>query len=386
MLIQKESNKSNYSEIDSEYNKNIEFREIEGPLGSSIASFFVVDRSIVFLIILKNYSTTNFAENIDFGILSTNRNFVSSYHHTFELLWNQTDLYEHILQKNLQLERKNQEMIDLYSDLRLSFESLAETNKNLRSANQEIERQKNKQIEFFNMAAHELRNPAQSILGYFEMLKNFPDKFPVYIGPLDRNLNRLYRLTEDLFYIAKIESNNLKLDKINFDIIQLVNEILTDFINGSKSKNNNNNFQLLYYNNDKYHIYNKNKINKNKKIKKEELYVNADRIRIQQVLYNLLNNANNFTQNGRIITKIKKQESDNKVLISIHDNGNGIDPEILPRLFTKFITTSKYDDGTGLGLYISKNIIEEHGGKIWGRNNINSKTKGAEFGFLLPLE
>ena len=83
--------------------------------------------------------------------------------------------------------------------------------------------------------------------------------------------------------------------------------------------------------------------------------------------------------------KIKKQESNNQVLISIHDNGTGIDPEILPRLFTKFMTTSKKEGGNGLGLYISKNIIEQHGGKIWGRNNLSRKTKGAEFGFLLPL-
>ncbi|HJT83803.1 MAG TPA: HAMP domain-containing sensor histidine kinase, partial [Nitrososphaeraceae archaeon] len=151
-------------------------------------------------------------------------------------------------------------------------------------------------------------------------------------------------------------------------------------------KSNNNNFKLYLYNNDyDYYIYTKNKINKNEKIKKEgkELYVNADRMRIQQVLYNLLNNANRFTQNGHITVKIKKQESDNTVSISINDNGKGIDPEILPRLFTKFMTNG-YDGGTGLGLYISKNIIEKHGGKIWGRNNLNSK-KGTEFGFLLPL-
>jgi len=286
----------------------------------------------------------------------------------------------------LQLERKNEETIDLYSDLSISFQSLVEINQQLRSANQEVERQKNKQIKFFNMAAHEIRTPVQSILGYFEMIKGCPENLLKYIEPLDRNLNRLYKLTEDMLYIAKIDNNNLKLDKSNFDIIHLIIEILTDF-KESKSKNNNNNLKLLLsYEDDDYYIYNKNKINKNKKNKKKkgkELYVNADRVRIQQVLYNLLNNANKFTQNGHIIVKIKKQESDNKVSISIHDNGKGIDPEILPRLFTKFMTT-EYNGGTGLGLYISKNIIEKHGGKRWGRNNLNSK-KGAEFGFLLSL-
>jgi signal transduction histidine kinase len=175
----------------------------------------------------------------------------------------------------------------------------------------------------------------------------------------------------------------------NFDIIQLVNETLTDFISEPDSKNNNNDFKLLLcYNDYDYHIHNKDKINNNNKLDKKgkQLFVNADRDRIQQVLYNLLNNSNRFTENGNIIIKIRKQESDNdEISVSIQDNGKGIDPEILPRLFTKFTSTSKYEGGTGLGLYISKKIIEEHGGKIWGRNNPNGMGQGAEFGFLLPL-
>ncbi|HLN35251.1 MAG TPA: HAMP domain-containing sensor histidine kinase [Nitrososphaeraceae archaeon] len=389
VLIQKtESNKSINPEIDNKYNKSIEVKVIEGIPTSSAASFFVVDRSLVFIVILKDNISNNFSQNIDSAILTTRSYIVSSYHYIFNLLWHQTDLHQHIQEKNLQLERKNEELIDLYSDLRISFEALAKTNKNLQSANKEIEIQKNKQIEFFNMAAHELRTPTQSILGYIEMIKNFPHNLPKYLEPLDRNLNRLYRLTEDLFYIAKIESDNLNLDKRNFDIIQLVNETLTDFIN--ESKNNNNDFKLLLsYNDYDHHIHYKDKINDNNKIEKKgkQLFVNADRDRIQQVLYNLLNNSNRFTENGNINIKIRKQESDNddKISVTIQDNGKGIDPEILPKLFTKFTSTSKYEGGTGLGLYISKKIIEEHGGKIWGRNKPKDIGQGAEFGFLLPL-
>jgi signal transduction histidine kinase len=212
MLIQKtESNKSINPEIDNKYNKSIEVRVIEGIPTSSAASFFVVDRSLVFIVILKNNISNNFSENIDSAILTTKSYIVSSYHYIFDLLWHQTDLHQHIQEKNLQLERKNEELIDLYSDLHMSFEALAKTNKNLQSAYKEIEIQKNKQIEFFNMAAHELRTPTQSIIGYIEMIKNFPHNLPKYLEPLDRNLNRLYRLTEDLFYIAKIESDNLNL-------------------------------------------------------------------------------------------------------------------------------------------------------------------------------
>ena len=154
------------------------------------------------------------------------------------------------------------------------------------------------------------------------------------------------------------------------------------------NKNNNNDFKLLLCNNDYDYIKKRHKIKKHNKMEKKgkQLFVNADRDRIQQVLYNLLNNSNRFTENGNIIIKIRKQESDNdEILVTIQDNGKGIDPEILPRLFTKFTSTSKYEGGTGLGLYISKKIIEEHGGKIWGRNNYKGMGQGTEFGFSLRL-
>ena len=109
----------------------------------------------------------------------------------------------------------------------------------------------------------------------------------------------------------------------------------------------------------------------------------TDRYRITQVISNLIDNAIKFTkeeEGGTVSVNIKKKESDGWVIVSVKDNGIGIDPEIMPRLFTKF--TSKSFKGTGLGLFISKNIIEAHGGKIWAENNIDGK--GATFSFSLP--
>jgi signal transduction histidine kinase len=122
--------------------------------------------------------------------------------------------------------------------------------------------------------------------------------------------------------------------------------------------------------------------------KEEDVSVQADKARIGQVIYNLLNNAMMFTQEGSIsINVVKKGNEDRKgnrqqeeVIVSIKDTGVGIAPEIMPRLFTKFATKSK--KGTGLGLYISKSIIETHGGKIWAENNPNGE--GATFSFSLP--
>ena len=226
------------------------------------------------------------------------------------------------------------------------------------------------QREFINIAAHELRTPTQSIVGYMELIKMRPKNFEKYLGPLDRNSERLYRLTEHLLEIARIESNTLKLEKEQFDLYDLIEETINDFRTKSRNKNNND-FRLV-------HIGNNNDC---KRDERNQVFLYADKNRIQEVLSNLLSNAYKFTEKGTITTEIKNCPND-QVIISIQDNGRGIDPTIVPRLFKKFVTKS--EKGTGLGLYISKNIVEAHGGKIWGENNENGK--GANFMFTLPLE
>jgi two-component system sensor histidine kinase VicK len=114
---------------------------------------------------------------------------------------------------------------------------------------------------------------------------------------------------------------------------------------------------------------------------KQDVFVEADKVRINEVISNLLKNAIQFTKEGTITIAAAEKMNYNEVLISIKDTGTGIDPEIMPRLFTKFI--SKSVAGTGLGLFISKSIIEAHGGKIWAENNADGK--GATFAFSLPL-
>ena len=123
---------------------------------------------------------------------------------------------------------------------------------------------------------------------------------------------------------------------------------------------------------------------------KEPIMVFADKERIYQVISNLIKNALKFIppNDGKIeitLEKVNEEEDDTKkeyAFVKIKDNGKGIDKEVLPRLFEKF--TTKSETGTGLGLYIAKNIVEAHGGKIWGKNN-NNNGDGAEFGFIIPL-
>ncbi len=184
--------------------------------------------------------------------------------------------------------------------------------------------------------------------------------------PLERNSQRLYRLIEDILDIARIESNNLKLKKERFEITNLIKETIDDFTN-KYTNTQKNDFEIID-NNEKNNLQNK------------EIFVKADKVRIQQVILNLLSNAYKFTENGKIIIKIKKQG--NQINIKAQDNGQGIYYDILPRLFEKFSTKSEV--GTGLGLYISKNIVEAHGGSIKGYNN--SDGKDATFEFILPIE
>jgi signal transduction histidine kinase len=216
------------------------------------------------------------------------------------------------------------------------------------------------QREFINIASHEMKTPAQAILGFSELLEQYPEKNPEMIASLKRNAIRLQRLTNDILEVSRIESQTLKLNKEKVNI----NEKIRNVINDVKGQ-----------------IHNPDKLNIVFAQTKPPVYVHADKTRLYQVIGNLLSNALKFTKEGAIYIMAKVECNDEEVIISIKDNGPGIHPEILPRLFTKF--ASKSDIGTGLGLYISKNIVEAHGGRIWAQNNPDGK--GAIFTFTLPL-
>jgi signal transduction histidine kinase len=114
---------------------------------------------------------------------------------------------------------------------------------------------------------------------------------------------------------------------------------------------------------------------------KEDMFIEADKGRINQVISNLVSNALKFTNEGTVSIIAAVVQINNEIVVSISDTGLGIDSEILPRLFIKFATKST--TGTGLGLFIPKSIIDAHGGRIWGKNNY-PEGKGATFGFSLP--
>jgi signal transduction histidine kinase len=246
-----------------------------------------------------------------------------------------------------------------------SNRQLVLTNEKLESANEQLKVHANMQNEFINIAAHELRTPIQPILGLIETLKSEikDNEQLALINVISRNAKRLRRLTENILDVTRIESKSLKLHKEQFNL----NDVIVNTINYITANK--------YFNNKKDDI----KILYDSDI---DISLKADKERLSQVIFNLLSNAIKFTngEGGKI--SVIAEKKDNQLIVSIKDRGTGIDPEILPRLFTKFATKSF--EGTGLGLFISKSIIEAHGGKIWAENNSNGK--GATFSFSLPIK
>jgi len=226
------------------------------------------------------------------------------------------------------------------------------------------------QKEFIDIAAHEFRTPIQSVLGYSEMIHANLKNFDQYFEKIIRNAKRLEKLTEDVLDVSRIEGKNLQLSKSYFDLNQTIKQVIEDHQKEALNKE----VQIIF---------------DSKKNIPATVY--ADEARLQQVIDNLLSNAINFTQNGTITitayraqvdTKGEMDESDREsTVVEIRDTGTGINSEMLPRLFDKFATRSM--SGTGLGLYISKSIVDSHDGKIWAYNNKDGK--GATFTFTLPV-
>ena len=246
--------------------------------------------------------------------------------------------------------------------------SLMKSNELLEEANEQLKVHDKMQKEFINIAAHELKTPIMPILGEVEIIEEDLDPKTKtvkveeeQIQLIIRNAKRLDRLASDILDVTKIESNSLKLEKTYFNLNDILSNSIRDIQNQVSSEDvGTKNIKIFY--------------------EPVDIKVSGDKERINQVVSNLLSNALKFTDEGFI--KIKMENTNNSVIISVEDTGSGIHPEIFPRLFCKFATKS--DKGTGLGLYISKNIIDAHGGRIWAQNNRSGI--GATFFFSLPLD
>ena len=251
--------------------------------------------------------------------------------------------------------------------LRESNDRLRESNEMLTIQYEKVKESEKMKSEFINIAAHELRTPIQPILGLTDIIysKIKDEELHELLDIIMRNAKRLKRLTDNLLDITKIEGRSLMLNKEKFNLNILISEVLKDYVNKQKNQPK---LEIVY---DFKH--------------KEDIIVEADRDRLSQVIHNLLDNALKFTTHDRqmIFVIIDKKKDGKEIIVSVKDTGEGISDKILSKLFTKF-ATSDPTTGTGLGLYICKNIIEAHGGRISAVNN--SDGKGATFRFTLPIQ
>jgi signal transduction histidine kinase len=233
------------------------------------------------------------------------------------------------------------------------------------------------QQDFINIAAHELRTPIQPILGLSEValskiVKTGDTELIQLLNIIYRNAKRLQQLTEDILDVTKIESHQpLILNKQPVNLEELIAKTINDIARNRELFNSNyRDIKLLKTVHPSVST---------------DTVVLADKRRITQVIYNLISNAIKFTdEEDTISISINTTTGDQKekfVLITVKDTGEGINPDIMPRLFTKF--ASKSYAGTGLGLFICKSIIEAHKGRIWAENNADGR--GATFCFSLPI-
>ena len=269
-------------------------------------------------------------------IYSNSKKGVNSFKTFFDLLWKQTELYEQIKESNKQLTLVN--------------EQLKVTDK--------------MQKEFINIASHEMKTPTQGDLVLSGLLQSHPEKREEMIQRICSNATRLQRLTNDILDVTRIESDTLRLNKEQFNLNDIISNVLQDYDNELREVNRRN-VKLLH------------------EPDEDIILVEADKARLTQVMSNLLSNAIKFTKEGTILVATKKKE-DKQITVSVKDNGKGINSEIFPRLFSKFATRS--DTGTGLGLFISKSIVQAHNGNMWAYNNSDTSTgigKGATFYFTI---
>ncbi len=308
--------------------RRIDIRNIQRPLQTWV-SILVVDRMLSLAVELRDDTKEASHDAIGLATYSNSKSTVLSYASIFESLWMQSELYE-----------------------------------KLESANEQLKVHDKIQREFINIAAHELRSPIQPILGLTEILRSRinDNEGRELMDVVVRNAKRLQHLTENILDVTKIESQSLQLNR---DMCRL-NDIITIAIQDCKNQIDNLKLKLLYEPGN----------NTN------NTFIFADKARLYQVISNLLNNAIKFTKNegGCILITTEGPDSKDQIVFSMKDSGEGINPEVSPKLFSKFSTKST--TGTGLGLFISKSIIEAHGGRIWASNNTDGN--GATFAFSLP--
>lgn len=315
--------------------KNFRLKLLNSKLYTEIG-FLIIDREKSLLIESRGNASNSTLQSIGLSSFSNSIRISSSYASIFEAIWNQAELYDKLrLQDRLQKE-------------------------------------------FINIAAHELRNPVQSLLGYSDILMNSKgniESWNSFIVTINHSTKRLAKLIDKVLDVTQLENELLILNKEIFDLENLVKEIVKEY-NNTIHLLNKVQLEIIF-------ITGSDQCNNPGIDYKRSKLVYADRLRIIQVVMNILENAVEFTTAGKIFVNLSENNKSREINLTIKDSGSGIDPKILPRLFTKFASKSR--KGTGLGLYICKKIMEAHDGKIWAENYYSDFTKHEVAGSIFTI-
>lgn len=233
--------------------------------------------------------------------------------------------------------------------------------RSLQNANKKLERMNVLKDNFINIASHELKSPLHPIYGFVELARNGDIGSEEALAGISKQARQLEEVANRILDVSRIDNGILYLSYEKFSLSDLLIEISSSY-----------------------------RLNLDKKITIETVLekgidIEADRVRIGQVIRNLINNALKFTERGNIKIIMQSNIQKNFVEVTISDSGPGIHQDILPNLFNKFITKgpkSESWNGNGLGLYLSREIINAHGGHIFAHNN---KDVGATFKFTIPI-
>jgi len=314
----------------------INIRRIESSAGSKF-KLLIIDRKISLVIETNDDSRSEFLDAVGLATISNSNPTVQPYVAIFEGFWKEIELYE---------KARNAERV---------------------------------KDEFVNIAAHELRTPIMPIIAGIELFKNelseleknvplnpkMKEDIDSIFSMMLRNSTRLLQLSEDILQVSKIESGAFTLHIERVDFNSLIKQILNDI--------------------KKKYLARKEKVrfvvdSRLSSKPDHQFILFCDKLKITQALLNLIDNAIKFTEEGTI--SLSAILEDNHILVQVRDSGIGVDPTIKNQLFEKFVTKS--EEGTGLGLYITRKIVEAHGGLIWLENNIDEN--GATFSFTLPID
>jgi two-component system, OmpR family, sensor histidine kinase VicK len=354
------------------YNSNIRTKTLVIDKKESLA--MEIKEDVVANYYLEKEKIFSFEEIIGLSTYSNSISTVLSYVAIFETLWNETELYEQIKESNKRLEISNEQ---------------------LALSNEQLKIQYKVQEDFINMAAHELRNPIMPIIGGIglleEKLQRIKCEVKNELDMITRNANRLQKLAEDMLQVSRIQAGSCKLNVEKINIVSLISAVISDVerkyaLIGKK-------VPIQFNFEEKEGEENNTNINNNEQVLLA--VVQCDPYKISQVLFNILDNALKFTAEGKVMVSAKMSSSsssssdvaaaapsENTILtVSVSDTGVGIDSSIKNTLFEKFVSTSEI--GAGIGLHLSRKIIEAHGGRIWAENN--SDGNGATFAFNLPM-